>query len=194
MGTIILLLTISSVIMKEEVHPIFEQDPAQWMQYVSKKVCILTENGHEHIGWVFTIDPVSSSFVLAQFSVDNKTEIEIVMGHAVKKVTILDVENAEENSPLKEEMIHEKLNSLFVHELSSQCSDSDLLIRKEQLRTWLLKNRLPVKEKDDHSLCIADAVTVAPPYTSDACASVNEIILAKIQGLIKNMPKESDGL
>ena len=180
--------------MEEEVHPIFLQDPAHWMQYISKKVCILTENNHEHIGWVFTVDPVSTTFVLAQFSSDGKTEVEIVMGHAVKKVTILDVDSLEENSDLKEKTIHEKLNSLFVHKFSSEYSESNFATRKEQLRSWLLKNRLPVDEKEDQSLCIADVVTVTPPYTAETCISINEIILAKIQGLIKSMPEELDGL
>lgn len=173
-----------------EEHPIFQQDPAHWMQYIAKKVCILTEDGDKHSGRVFTVDPVSSSFVLAQFSKDAKTEIEIIMGHAVKKVTILDVDGLEENDIEDEQTIRGKLDSLFVAKLNDQWSESDLAIRKEQLKSWLFKNRLPVDEQDDSSLCIAKVVTIKPPYTIDTCTSLNEIILAKIQGLIKNMPKE----
>ena len=37
-------------------------------------------------------------------------------------------------------------------------------------------------------LTLADALVIHPPYGEDNCFSTNEIILGKIQGLIKNMP------
>jgi gem associated protein 6 len=55
----------------------------------------------------------------------------------------------------------------------------------------LLKNRLPV-EINGELLNVAEALVIQPPYGSENCVSTNEIILGKIQGLIKNMPADQD--
>ncbi len=67
-------------------HPIFSRPPGELLQYVYKEVCITTNDGKTHTGWVYTVDPVSQSFTLAKFCETSLARLEIVMGHSVDQV------------------------------------------------------------------------------------------------------------
>ncbi|XP_076458197.1 gem-associated protein 6-like [Babylonia areolata] len=165
-------------------HPIFVHDPEEWMQYVYKKVSVVTSDGSEHEGWVYTIDPVSQSIVLVQF-VEERTQLSIILRDAVNKTTIL----AESNPSIKE-----KLDALFHATDELKLSDEDVKAKKLRLKSWLEKNRLPVEMTGSHEevLTISGALTIQPPYSVNDCHSTNEIILGRIQGLIKNMPEDHE--
>ena len=86
-----------------EPHPIFVHDPEEWMQYVYKKVSVVTNDDREHEGWVYTVDPVSQNFVLVHFA-DDHTQMSVIMHDAITKTTVM----AEGNPSIKE-----KLDALF---------------------------------------------------------------------------------
>ena len=65
-------------------------------------MCIVTEDGLEHVGLVYTIDPVSESYVLA--TLGEVTKLELILGHAIRSVTVLS-ENME--------MYKDQLDDLF---------------------------------------------------------------------------------
>ena len=65
-------------------------------------MCIVTEDGLEHVGLVYTIDPVSESYVLA--TLGEVTKLELILGHAIRSVTVLS-ENME--------IYKEQLDNLF---------------------------------------------------------------------------------
>ncbi|CAH1794196.1 unnamed protein product [Owenia fusiformis] len=165
-----------------ELHPIFNKDPAEWMQYVHKEVCVTSSDGACHYGWVYTIDPVSETIVLAQFT-DSSTDIAMVLGHSVKSIRVTN-SNTETHK--------EKLKTLFLFKNTAEYSKEDLQKRKFKIKSWLEKNRLPVCVSGDNNdvLSISDALFIEPPYSVDDCRSTNEIILGRIQGLIKNMPED----
>ncbi|XP_041362767.1 gem-associated protein 6-like [Gigantopelta aegis] len=167
-----------------EVHPVFHKDPEDWMQYVYKQVRVLTADGVEHIGWVYTIDPVSETFVLVQF-VDDQPQLDILMGHAVTKVIVID-ENTEAHK--------EKLDCLFRPDMFPAMSSEDVKKQQMLVKSWLDKNRVPVQVSGvgDELLMISDALVIEPPYGVGNCCSTNEIILSRIQGLLKNMPENLD--
>lgn len=167
-----------------ELHPIFEHDPEEWMQYVYKQVSLVTEDDEEHMGWVYTVDPVSQTYVLVQF-VNDCQQLTILPGASVTKVTIL----ADTN-----ECIREKLDALFRPMSEPNLSEDELQSRKQKLKMWLEKNRLPVQVTGSKGevLTISDALMIQPPYGVEDCHSTNEIILGRIQGLIKNMPEDHD--
>lgn len=73
-------------------------------------------------------------------------------------------------------------------------SEEELEKRKNVLKSWLLKNRLPVQVAGNNGelLSISDALFIEPPYGVENCRSTNEIILGRIQGLIKNMPSDQE--
>ncbi|KAL4239853.1 Gem (Nuclear organelle) associated protein 6 [Mactra antiquata] len=163
----------------DEVHPIFTKDPDEWMQYVYKQVSIMLQDGKEYCGIVYTVDPVSETFVLVNF-VDDKMKTDLIFKHATSSITILN-DNVELNKS--------KLDRLFRPDGHHNWTDEELKSRLQLLKSWLLKNRLPV-EVDGELLHVAGALVVQPPYNPENCISTNEIILGKIQGLIKNMPSD----
>ena len=167
-----------------DVHPIFLHDPDEWMQYVYEKVSVLTESGEEYEGWVYTIDPVSQNYVLVQF-VDEQAQVTIIMSDTISKTTVL----ADSDPRVKD-----KLDLLFRPRVETNLSVEELKAKKRKLKLWLEKNRLPVQMSgsEEEVLTIADALTIQPPYDVDNCHSTNEIILGRIQGLIKNMPEDQD--
>lgn len=169
----------------EQQHPIFTTDPAEWIQYLYKEVCVTTELGSSHTGWVYTVDPVSQSVVLVRFGPDEETKptLEVVLGHAIQSIVVLD-DNVNKNK--------HRLEYLFRPKKADVLSPEEMKQKQEKLKLWLLKNRLPVKVTGNNSelLSVTDALVIEPPYEYDNCQSTNEIILGRIQGLIKNMPKD----
>ena len=110
--------------------------------------------------------------------------LKVVMGHVVRDIIITD-ENAEKHKV--------RLDCLFRPDGSALLlSPEEMLQKRDRLKSWLLKNRIPVEESKGNAeiLSISDALFVQPPYGPDNCQSTNEVILGRIQGLIKNMPKD----
>lgn len=168
-------------------HPIFTSDPEQFMQWLYKEICVTMEDGSTLTGRCYTVDPVSQSIVLVKIDqCDNSVDkVKVVMGHCIENVTVLD-ENIGKYKAI--------LDSLFrgACDDGKTLSPEELESRKESLKLWLLKNRLPVSVsgEDSEILSIAEAVFIEPPYGANQCRSTNEIILGKVQGLIKSMPKD----
>ena len=166
-----------------EDHVIFKTDPIEWLQYVHKEVFVSTFRGTSHRGWVYTIDPVSQTIALVQFPGRNEIELEMVMGHAVTSIMVMD-DNTEK---------HKKtLEKLFQAAEAKSISPEELKNRRAMVKSWLLKNRIPVSLTGENNdvLCISDALFIEPPYGAQNCRSTNEIILGRVQGLIKNMPPD----
>ncbi|KAK3585163.1 hypothetical protein CHS0354_001786 [Potamilus streckersoni] len=168
----------------EDLHVIFKKDPEEWMQYVYKQVSITTDDERDHIGWVYTVDPVSETFVLVRFS-GEKYKLELVFGHAVRTVTILN-DSTETNK--------ERLDRLFRYDTFNNLSQEELKKKQKLLKLWLCKNRIPVTVSGSNGelLTVSDALIIKPPYGPEDCCGTNEIILGRIQGLIKNMPPDHD--
>ena len=171
-------------------HPVFTRDPSEFLSHVNKEVCVTADDGTTHTGWVYTIDPVSQSVVLVQFTTtpgaDTATatpsRLEVIMGHAVVNITTINEETD----------VHGKqLDGLFRPKPSDELTVEELEQRKEKVRSWLAMNRMPVTVSGE-ILSISDAVFVDPPYEADNCRSTNAIVLGRLQGLIKNMPKNDD--
>ncbi|KAM9316770.1 gem-associated protein 6 [Gastrophryne carolinensis] len=154
-----------------------EKTPLEWQAYINKEVKVTADEKYEYQGWVVTIDPVSASLVLATFSEDQKTQMRVVMGHAVQKVEVVNE---------IDDLIQGRLLHLFnLHETSTH-SIKDLETKKQSLKNWLEQNGIPVTEQSDQTLCVAGVLTISPPYGPDNCSSTNEIILSRVQGLLKD--------
>lgn len=216
------------------VHPIFRTDPGEWMRYVGREVCVTTRGDESFTGWVYTIDPVSQSVVLAKFNQssrrdraeaeksgeeesvvenaidancapsvsdgvsgngeksefkdqetsssvnDDRVELCVVMGHALQNIVVLD------EDPSKHQA---EFDAFFKPRVVVRDSPAQIKRRRESVKNWLVKNRLPVSETGD-VLSVMDALTIEPPYTAESCRSTNQIVLGRIQGLIANMPKD----
>ncbi|KAL4612857.1 gem-associated protein 6 [Arapaima gigas] len=155
-----------------------EKKPLQWRRYINNEVKVTAHEKQQYEGWVFTVDPVSASIVLVNFQETGRTFITVVMGHAVEAVEIL-TEGGRE--------MEERLTSLFQPAGHQGLSKEELQRRKDSLRVWLEKNRIPVTEEGE-SLRVAGVLSVDPPYGPQDCSSSNEIILSRVQSLVQSNP------
>ncbi|XP_076191016.1 gem-associated protein 6 isoform X3 [Aptenodytes patagonicus] len=115
------------------------KSPLDWETYVNKMVKVAAIEKHEYEGWVLTVDPVSASIVLATFLENEKVSISVVLGHAVQEVEIL----KEGDDEMKQ-----RLSCIFAPEESKAYSPEELEKRKNNLKTWLETNHIPVTEQE----------------------------------------------
>lgn len=168
-------------------HPIFSVNPSDLISYVYKYVNISTNNGQSYSGYVYTIDPVSQNCVLISLSEDNEfsdEQMKIISGHNISSILVLDEGT---------QFYKDKLDSLFRNsEVSTNILEDDLHKKLLKIKSWLIKNRIPValSEFDSRILTISEALYIEPPYGLENCISTNEVVLARIQSLLKNMPND----
>lgn len=155
--------------------------PVSLAKFVNKKVSVLLSDGSSRDGWVYTVDPVTRSIVLLQ--VNERTfnsGLAFIIGHAIKAVDVQSVDESKEACPDFDKIINTRKNCNY--------SDEDLQQRKSDLKSWLEKNRIPVTEKNGAVLSVMDVLSIEPPYEMDCCRCSNEIILDRIQRLVRSMP------
>ncbi|KAM7394864.1 hypothetical protein PAMP_021639 [Pampus punctatissimus] len=154
--------------------------PLQWIRYVNKQVKVKAGKDELLHGWLLTVDPVSASLVLVDFREVSGASVRVVMGHAVQLVEVL--QDADEETA-------RRLQSLFApRQTSSLNLDPERLQRRRvSVRRWLEKNRVPVQE-DGEQLMVAGALTLAAPYGPEDCCSSNQIILDRVQRLLRTNP------
>ncbi|XP_069578151.1 gem-associated protein 6 [Brachyistius frenatus] len=151
--------------------------PLQWTRFIDKQVMVKAGKHEEYCGWLLTVDPVSASMVLVNFS-EGRTSVQVVMGHAVEEVKVLQAADQETARRLRTLFLPPTTPILVPHELSR---------RKGSVRQWLERNRIPVEEQGD-DLRVAGVLTITAPYRPEDCCSSNQIILGRIQKLIQAQP------
>ncbi|KAM6907930.1 gem-associated protein 6 [Lycodopsis pacificus] len=152
--------------------------PLQWMRYVNKQVKVKAGKDEERRGWLLTVDPVSASLVLVNFGEEEgRASVQVVMGHAVEEVEVL--QEADEETT-------ERLRTSFLPPETRTLDPAELRRRRGGVRRWLEKNRFPVEEEGDE-LKVAGVLTITAPYGPEDCCSSNQIILDRIQKLIQNV-------
>ncbi|XP_035855897.1 gem-associated protein 6 isoform X2 [Sander lucioperca] len=159
--------------------------PLQWIRYVNKQVKVKAGKDEEHRGWLLTVDPVSASLVLVNFLDQDdvgggRASVQVVMGHAVQEVQVLQEADQETT---------ERLQSSFLPPRSRPLAPEQLHQRRAGVRRWLEQNRVPVQE-DGEELLVAGALTITAPYGPEDCCSSNQIILDRVQRLIQSQPAE----
>ncbi|XP_020512526.1 gem-associated protein 6 [Labrus bergylta] len=152
--------------------------PLQWTSYVNKQVRVKAGKDEEHRGWLLTVDPVSASLVLVDFGLPGKASVQVVMGHAVEEVQVLQEADQETT---------ERLQTSFLPPTPRRLDPEVLTTTRVRVRSWLEKNRIPVEE-EGAELRVAGVLTITAPYGPDDCCSSNQIILDRIQRLIQNQP------
>lgn len=156
--------------------------PLQWCRYVNKQVAVKAGKDVQHRGWLLTVDPVSASVVLVNFTKEEgekegAAEVQVVMGHVVEEVEVL--QEADQETA-------RRLQTCFLPPsavAASQQDPEELARRRDSIRQWLEKNRVPVQE-EGAELRVAGVLTIAAPYRPSDCSSSNQIILDRIQKLV----------
>ncbi|XP_048056869.1 gem-associated protein 6 [Megalobrama amblycephala] len=155
-----------------------DRSPQQWREFVNQEVCVTARDRQRFEGCVFTVDPVSASVVLVSFPEHERPSVKVILGHAVTDVQIL-ASGTEETE--------RRMKSLFLPDRTQVLSKEELKSRRENLRLWLEKNRVPVTEDGD-VLRVASVLTISAPYGTGDCSCANEIILARVQSLVESIP------
>ncbi|KAL0267553.1 UNVERIFIED_CONTAM: hypothetical protein PYX00_009798 [Menopon gallinae] len=162
-----------------ELHEIFTVDPDDLKRYVDRYVEICFVDGAKLSGIVYTVDPVSQSYILVTKE-GKSVSVKIVMKHSIKSVSAV--------PEIPEELKTLDLNNIFKNNID-QKTGNEVKAMKEKVKLWLLKNMIPVEEKGD--LLMLDTLEIHPPYNADSCFSSNSIVLDRIQNLLKDMKLES---
>ncbi|KAM9363233.1 gem-associated protein 6 [Symphorus nematophorus] len=156
--------------------------PLQWSRYVNKQVAVKAgkheeEEEEEHRGWLLTVDPVSASLVLVDFRDGGRASVQVVMGHAVDRVQVL--------QEADQETVERLRNSFLPSGNPGPDLDPEQLrTRRGDIRSWLEKNRIPVQEDGDQLRVAGGVLTIRAPYRPEDCWSQNQIILDRIQRLL----------
>lgn len=160
--------------------------PDQLRNYVGCFVRLnLCESG-ELQGWVYTIDPVSYSVIIAaeteEKHIDSKP-IVIVMAKAIKQLQVVETTNAQPGW----------LNN-FATKKKHEYTNEELKKRKASVVEWLNKNRVPIvensKDGESENVHVIGGLVIEPPYEVESCQGTNEIVLERIRKLINSMPKD----
>lgn len=106
--------------------------------------------------------------------------MKVVLGHAVKEVQVLRA---------GDEDTERKMKSLFIPSVNQNFSSRELEERKKSMHAWLEKNLIPVTDEGD-VLRVANVLTISAPYEAEQCSSSNEIILARVQSLVKSKDEQ----
>ncbi|XP_041959476.1 gem-associated protein 6 [Alosa sapidissima] len=154
-----------------------DSKPPKWSTFLSKLVKVSAHN-NQYEGWVFTVDPVSASMVLVTFPEGDQAHVRVVLGHAVESVEVLQDGNKGNTT---------RLASIFSAHGTETLSPEKLRHRRHSLCQWIEKNHIPVKEEGE-MLRVANVLTISSPYGVDDCSSSNEIILSRVQGLVRSNP------
>ncbi|KAJ0032903.1 hypothetical protein NQD34_000010 [Periophthalmus magnuspinnatus] len=155
--------------------------PAHWSALTHKRVAVHAHNGHELRGFVVTVDPVSASLVLVDFG---SGEVQVVLGHAVKDVQILDQDLDPD--------LKTRLETLFRDPGPSEDSSLDLDRTRTRLLEWIRLNRVPVETRGAGLAVAGGVVTVNPPFRVQDCVGLNQVVLDRIQRLIQNQSRDQD--
>uniref|UniRef100_A0A023GA07 Gem-associated protein 6 n=1 Tax=Amblyomma triste TaxID=251400 RepID=A0A023GA07_AMBTT len=165
---------------EQTLDGVCSDDPLLLLSYVHKLVRVETTDGKVLAGYVKTIDPVSKSIVMVLLDDGRPSRVHVVMGHAAKSLTVVT-----DASPAEKEHIEE----LFMPE-SVELNTEQLRHKKENLRSWMCVNRIPVAEPANEPgvLVIAGSVRLLPPYGLEDLQCTNSLVMGKIRGIISAMP------
>ena len=164
-----------------------ELSPDKLRDLVHCFVHITLLEGEELQGWIYTIDPVSRTIVLAKDSDEDDAEINVsnpepivfVMSRAVKQLRL------QKTTRQEPEWL-----SNFAAKRKNNFTKDELQKRKSSLVEWLNKNRVPIlnNSADEDVVKVAGSLVIEPPYDVDSCKGTNEIVLDRIRKLIRTMP------
>lgn len=157
-----------------------DDDPLLQLSYVHKLVRVETVDGKVLAGHVKTVDPISESVVLVMLDGGRPSAVHVILGHAVKSLTVVSDATPDEK---------ELLEQLFVPKYD-ELSSEQLEEKKEKLRSWLSTNRIPIKESQEEPgvLVIAGSVRLLPPYGPENFHCANSLVLDRMRGIISQMP------
>ena len=154
-----------------------ELDSLELLNLVGKQVNFTLLDKSAVSGRVYTVDPETHNFVL----MDQTTTTLLPFSNIAHLALLSSEEPRDVNLPDLPTIDFEH----FPHTLQ-QFRETDCESLKETLLAHLERLRVPVVVGEKEIL-IAGVVVCRPPYNRDSCSSTNDIVLGRIQGILKTL-------
>ncbi|XP_018027678.1 gem-associated protein 6 [Hyalella azteca] len=163
-------------------HPVYSNDPRKLHSLIHSYISVTVRNQKPISGWVHTVDPVSESFVLVNFTADGSTvqDVILVPGYNVTGVRL--------HPHVASENMKEKIDFTFKQN-ETRFSRAELDRRRNVLCVWLKDNRVPYTMKANDCLEVLRFATIKPPYTPQSIVCTNEVVLDKLLKLLQDCPQ-----
>jgi len=165
----------------EDQHRVFLNKPLDLLSKLHCKVTLSSVRGSKVTGGLLAVDPVTDTAVIVDLGADSE------LGRC--PVTVVPFVNWNSLEIIDSSEEFKKRVKSVQAEQSQGCdlSEEDLKIAREKVTAWLVKNGLTAVLRGE-DLVIADAVILEPPFTAESCSATNEIILSRVQHILKSMP------
>ena len=162
-------------------------DPKEIEALLNKKVLITCKSKTNYVGTVYTIDPVSLTFVIVSSS-DSENDsqlnrLQFIISENITSVKVID-DNDEDAQNLRSCM------KTFINSFAGKSSKSNIMTEEEMTRrkkimiSWFNEKNIPVEEKKSEVL-IAGTVRVKEPY--ECCLCPNDVLLSKFTQMIQQI-------
>ncbi|XP_037084588.1 uncharacterized protein LOC119105084 isoform X2 [Pollicipes pollicipes] len=165
---------------EEEDHPVFRNDPLELKQTLYTCVALSCSDGSTHNGRVIAVDPVSESRILVSDVHSAAPVVEVVFGYSVSSSRTTDTECGDPTRQAVDSLLRRQRTEPAL-------SPAELLARRDHVVSWLRRHRLPVEVGEGH-VTVAGVATVRAPYTAEQCVCANELVLQRLDALLKSMP------
>ena len=154
-------------------------------KYSNRRVVVFLNNNSRKEGWVHAIDPVTRTIVLEE---DNdkscgarSKKLTFIMAHAMSHLVLVDHDVYSNEA-------HHEITDFIGSGKSSEYSEDELAKMRAEMMEWFALNRVvPVTQCSDNPavLSVMGVLFLEPPYDPECCRCSNEIILDRVQKLIR---------
>ena len=131
--------------------------------------------------------PILNIPVSVHLEAGTKIHLDIIPGSSVVKINFLDKDGLHSGTSVEQCTV--VMDSLFKPNFMSDVISLNVKNRKTNVINWLRKHHIEV-DVDGDQIEVCGTLTVNPPYTPDNCVCTNEIILGRIQSLLKSMSND----
>jgi Gemin6 protein len=164
----------------DNVHPCDMKKLAQMFYHM---VQIETERGTRLEGGLIAIDPVSNTAVLISPTTASNCQIadtELLLIPAVKWGKMRQLPTDANMQSLLQNF--SKINPESNHLIAT----ADMADAQARLVENFTRHGLKAEASTDNKVIVQDCVTVRPPYRPEDCRATNEIVLERVQKLMKS--------
>lgn len=144
-------------------------------------------------GYLKAFDPITKSAILC--SIENNKVINniLILGHSIDQIQLKQNDKYcnEARQIIEADSIEKSSQHPYFHRPGvNSITDEELLKRREDIISWLKKNRIPMEVNQDTSeIIIAESARVRPPYEHEIdyiCST--RIVLTRLKHIIDSRP------
>ena len=161
----------------------FLNRPVDLLNSLHCKVAVSSARGYRVSGGLLAVDPVTDTAVIVDTDNSDAGDINNY------PVTIVPLVRWDDMEIVDSSEVYKELVRNIKFEQSDKCdmSEEETEAARDKVTAWLAKNGLEAVVKGS-DVVIADAVIMEAPFTAESCSATNEIILARVQDIVRRVP------